>query len=99
MITDIVNLLRTATSKAMSMTVWMFDKTGTWGLVFAGISIVLITRFILGPVLGFSYVGSSDCASPKPKGRGRGYKVSQGRARAGDSDGMLNSGFSRAGDL
>lgn len=99
MIQQIISFLSRATSNAANMAAYMFDQTGTWGIVFAGISIVLISRFILGPILGFSYVGVSDTASPKPKGRGKGYKVSQGRTRSGDSDGMLNSGFSRAGDL
>lgn len=63
MITEIINFLRTATSSVMSMTIYLFNRTGTWSLVFAGISIVLISRFILGPLLGFSGSGASDVVS------------------------------------
>lgn len=60
MISDIVNLLRTATTQVTNMTVWIYNKTGTWPLVFAGISMLLISRFILGPILGFTVSGASD---------------------------------------
>lgn len=99
MIDDIVYILTNCANVAIVIADRIFTATGMWSLVFAGFSVVMICRFILGPILGFSYVGASDTSSSKPKGREKGYKVSQGRTRSGDSDGMLNSGFSRAGDL
>ena len=62
MIQDIVSLLSYAVSNAIGMAGFLFDKTGTWSLVFAGISVVLISRFILGPILGFTATGASDMA-------------------------------------
>ena len=63
MIQDIVSLLSFAVSNGIGMAGFMFDKTGMWPLVFAGISVVLITRFILGPILGFTGSGASDVVS------------------------------------
>ncbi len=69
MITDIVNLLRIAASWAMSMTIYLFNRTGTWSLVFAGISIVLISRFLLGPILGFTASGASDMVKSRRRSK------------------------------
>lgn len=69
MIAEIVDFLRTATSSVMSMTIFLFSRTRTWSLVFAGISIVLISRFILGPVLGFTASGASDMVKSRRRSK------------------------------
>ncbi len=60
MVTDIVNFLSSAVSSAMSMTNFIFHRLQMWPLVFSAISIVLITKFILAPILGFVASGASD---------------------------------------
>lgn len=47
----------------------IYNSTDTWQLVFAGISIILISRFILGPIMGFTVTGASDLASKRSKKR------------------------------
>lgn len=69
MINDIINLLRSATTSAMSMANFLFDRTRTWSLVFAAISIVLISRFLLGPLLGFTASGASDMVKSRKKSK------------------------------
>lgn len=45
-----------------------------WGLIFAGISMILISRFLLGPIVGFTGSGASDIVrrSKRSKGDGNG---------------------------
>lgn len=60
MVEQIVAFLTEAVSRAATLSAFVYNKTGTWPLVFAGISIVLITRFLLGPILGITMSGASD---------------------------------------
>lgn len=99
MVDQIVAFISQAAAAAVNLAISMFDSMGMWGIVFAGISTILICRFILGPILGVSFsAGASDTAS-KPKGRGKGYKVSQGHASSADSAAMRQAGFRSGGDL
>ena len=101
MVEQIVAFISQAAAAAVNVAITMFDRMGMWSIVFAGISVLLICRFILGPVLGVSFsTGASDMSSkPKPKGRGKGYKVSQGHATSADSAAMRQAGFRSGGDL
>lgn len=67
MIDQIVDFLTSAVSAGVNLSGQLFNATGTWPLVFAGFSIIMISRFILGPILGFTFSGSSDLASSKKK--------------------------------
>lgn len=60
MVNEIVALLATASAQAMSLASYMFFKTGTWGLVFSGISMLMITRYLLSPLIGYGHSGASD---------------------------------------
>lgn len=63
MIDQIVSLLRSVNAAVVSFAATLFNATGTWSLVFAGFSVVMISRFILGPILGFTGSGASDVVS------------------------------------
>ena len=65
MINSIVNFMSNVTTSAVNFAMNLFDQTGTWSLVFAGISVILICRFLLGPILGFTVTGASDMVSSK----------------------------------
>lgn len=65
MIDQIVDFLTSAVTAGVNLSGQLFNATGTWSLVFAGFSIILISRFILGPILGFTVSGASDVVRSK----------------------------------
>lgn len=62
MIDQIVGFISQAAAAAVNLAINMFDSMGMWGIVFAGISVILICKFLLGPLLGFTASGASDMA-------------------------------------
>lgn len=60
MVETIIQLLANISQAGINLAIKVYDATDTWQLVFAGISILLICRFILGPILGFTMSGASD---------------------------------------
>lgn len=60
----IVNMILTACNAVWSWTEQLFDAIpGSWSTVFTVILICIISRFLLGPLLGTAFVGGSDKAS------------------------------------
>ena len=60
MIEFVVNFLKLISQFSVEFVAFILDATDTWPLLFGAISIVLITRYILGPILGFTFSGASD---------------------------------------
>lgn len=69
MLQDIVGFLASCVYMASTFAELLFERTGTWPLVFAAISIVLISRFLLGPVLGFTASGASDMVKSRRRSK------------------------------
>lgn len=69
MIDQIVSLLRRINEAVISYVGTIFNATGTWPLVFAAFSIIMISRFILGPILGFTASGASDVVKSRRRSK------------------------------
>lgn len=62
----IVNMILTACNAVWSWTEQLFDAIpGSWDTVFTVILIYIISRYLLGPLLGVAFRGGSDRASAK----------------------------------
>lgn len=94
MIQNVVQLIADGVSAASNFMIETFNATGTFSLVIASITVVIIMRYVVGPITGFRgfpdgpiSAGSSDTV------------CKQGSARRGSSDNMRSNGFSNGGDL